>query len=57
MRAGELVKPGKLNEFKKCIVPAGPKARLLKGYINDYILRQKTPTVPLAKRCAMQWSA
>jgi Plasmid encoded RepA protein len=49
MRAGELVKPGKLNEFKKCIVPAGPKARILNAYINDYILRKRTATVPLGE--------
>lgn len=49
IRAGELVKPGKLNEFKKCFVPAGPKARIVNAYINDYILRERTPTVPLGE--------
>ena len=49
IRAGELVDPQKLNDFKRCTVPAGPKARLLNAYINDYILRHRTQTVPLGQ--------
>ena len=49
IRAGELVNPAKRNEFKQCIVPAGPKARIVNAYINDYILRKRTPTVDLGR--------
>ena len=41
IRAGELANPAKPHEFKKCAVPAGPKARFVVAYINDYILREK----------------
>src|SRR5215471_20807659 len=37
IRAGELANPNKQNEFKKCLVPAGPKARFVVSYVNDYL--------------------
>jgi hypothetical protein len=46
-RAGILVKPGAPHAFKNCIVPAGPKARILCAYVNDYILCHRTQTVDL----------
>lgn len=49
IRAGELVKPNSPGSFKQCSVPAGPKARLILAYINDYAYRQKTPVIPLGK--------
>jgi hypothetical protein len=49
IRAGELVNPAKRNDFKQCIVPAGPKARIVNAYINDSILRKRTPTVDLGR--------
>lgn len=45
IRAGELVNPAKPNDFKQCIVPAGPKARFVVAYINDQIQRTNSPTV------------
>jgi hypothetical protein len=45
IRAGELANPAKPNEFKHCIVPAGPKARFVVGYINDQIQRHSSPVV------------
>ena len=48
-RAGILVKPGEPNSFKSCVVPAGPKARIVNAYVNDYILRHRTPTVDLGR--------
>ena len=47
IRAGELVKPDAPNTFKRCLVPAGPKARLISAYVNDFIHSYKTPVVPL----------
>jgi len=47
IRAGELVKPNSPGTFKQCIVPAGPKARLILAYINDYAYRHRTPIIPL----------
>jgi hypothetical protein len=47
--AGKLVHPQKPNTFQKMSVPAGPKARIVNAYINDYILRQRTVTVPLGE--------
>ena len=47
--AGKLVDPKKPNTFVKMTVPAGPKARILNAYINDYILRKRTRTVPLGQ--------
>lgn len=45
IRAGELANPAKPNDFKPCIVPAGPKARFVVGYVNDQIQRTNSPTV------------
>jgi hypothetical protein len=45
IRAGELANPEKPNDFKKCIVPAGPKARFVVAYVNDQIQRRNNPTV------------
>ena len=49
IRAGELVKPGEPNTFKACTVPAGPKARFVVAYVNDFIQREKTATVDLGR--------
>jgi len=49
IRAGELVNPAKPGEFRECVVPAGPKARLLVTYINDYAFRHKTARIPLGE--------
>lgn len=49
IRAGELVKPGEPNAYKSCVVPAGSKARIVNAYVNDYILKNRTPTVDLGK--------
>lgn len=45
IRAGELANPAKPNDFKPCIVPAGPKARFVVAYVNDQIQRSNSPTV------------
>ena len=45
IRAGELANPAKPNEYETCLVPAGPKARFVIAYVNDYIQRHNTPTV------------
>jgi hypothetical protein len=45
IRAGELADPAKPNEFKTCVVPAGPKARFVIAYVNDQIQRNNSPTV------------
>ena len=47
IRSGILANPKKPNTFEKRTVPAGPKARIVNAYINDYILRERTRTVPL----------
>ena len=49
IRAGELVNPDKPNEFKECVVPAGPKARIIAAYINDFAWRHKTQEIDLGK--------
>jgi len=56
IRAGELANPAKQNEFKQCTVPAGPKARFVVAYVNDYIQRNDTPVVNMGDslRLAMQ---
>jgi Plasmid encoded RepA protein len=56
IRAGILIKPNSPGTFKNCIVPAGPKARLILAYINDYAYRHNTPVIPLgdSMRQAMQ---
>src|ERR1035438_3054528 len=35
-RAGELANPAKPNEYESCLVPAGPKARFVIGYVKGY---------------------
>jgi hypothetical protein len=47
MRAGELMNPSNPGEFRVCQVPAGPKARVLIAYINDFAYRKQTPIIPL----------
>jgi hypothetical protein len=47
IRAGELVKPDSPGKFKECAVPAGPKARIVVAYINDYAYRHRTPVIDL----------
>lgn len=56
IRAGELANPDKQNEYQTCLVPAGPKARFVVAYVNDYIQRNKTPTVNMGDslRAAME---
>lgn len=47
IRAGELGDPQRPGTFKQCEVPAGPKARLIAAYVNDYAYRHNTRTIPL----------
>lgn len=47
IRAGMLLRPDEPGSFKRCSVPAGPKGRLLLAYINDYMLKHRTRTIPL----------
>jgi hypothetical protein len=56
IRAGELANPDKSNEYETCLVPAGPKARFVIAYVNDYLQRNDTPTVNMGDslREAMQ---
>jgi hypothetical protein len=49
IRAGELANPDKANVFKECVVPAGPKARIIAAYIIDFAWRHKTQEVDLGK--------
>ncbi|MGC2658190.1 MAG: replication protein RepA [Bryobacteraceae bacterium] len=49
IRSGILAHPKKPNTFVKCTVPAGPKARIVNAYINDYILRERSRVVPLGE--------
>lgn len=49
IRAGELVKPNQVNTFETRVVPAGPKARYVVAYVNDYIQREKTRTVDMGR--------
>ncbi len=49
IRAGELVDPARINRFKTCAVPAGPKARFVVAYVNDFIQREKTPHVDMGR--------
>lgn len=48
IRAGLIVNP-ESDDFKECIVPAGPKARLILAYINDYAFREKSPVIDLGE--------
>lgn len=47
--AGHLVNPAKRNAFKRCVVPAGTKARFVVAYVNDFIQREKTPVVDMGR--------
>lgn len=47
IRAGELLKPDSPGEFKECVVPAGPKARIVVAYINDHAYRRRSPVIDL----------
>jgi Plasmid encoded RepA protein len=47
--AGRLINPEKPGEIKRCVVPAGPKARIITAYINDYAYREKTPEIDLGQ--------
>jgi hypothetical protein len=47
IRAGELVNPNDPGQFKECVVPAGPKARIITAYINDYAYKNG-PEIDLA---------
>jgi hypothetical protein len=47
IRAGELLKPDSPGEFRECVVPAGPKARIVVAYINDHAYRRRTPVIDL----------
>jgi len=49
MSAGRVIKPDSPGEFKRCQVPAGPKARIVAAYINDFAFHHKTPVVDLGK--------
>lgn len=49
IHAGLLVKPDSPRTFKQCVVPAGPKARIITAYINDYAYRHKTPDIDLGE--------
>jgi len=56
IRAGELANPAKPNEYETCLVPAGPKARFVVAYVNNYIQRHHTATINMSDslRAAMQ---
>jgi hypothetical protein len=47
IQAGVLANPAKPREFKKCAVPAGPKARFVVAYVNDYLQCHDTDIVNL----------
>jgi hypothetical protein len=49
IRAGELVKPNKPKTFKQCHVPAGPKARIISIYVDDYAWRNQTPEIDMGE--------
>jgi hypothetical protein len=49
IRAGELINPKQQHTFRKCSVPAGPKARIINAYISDYALRHRTRTINLGE--------
>ena len=49
IRAGELIYPDRPNEFRRCEVPAGSKARILNAYITGYALLHKTREIPMGK--------
>ena len=47
--AGRLADPRTPGRWQAQEVPAGPKARLLFAYINDFAIRQRTPTIDLGR--------
>jgi hypothetical protein len=49
IEAGRLADPQIPGHWEQREVPAGPKARLLFAYINDFAIRHKTPVVDLGK--------
>jgi hypothetical protein len=49
IRAGVLVKPDSPRTFKQCDTPAGPKARIVSTYIDDYAWREKTPHIDMGE--------
>lgn len=49
IEAGRLADPTNPGQWETQEVPAGPKARLLFAYINDFAIRHKTPVIDLGK--------
>ena len=49
IEAGHLANPRSVGHWDAREVPAGPKARLLFAYINDFAIRHKTPVIDLGK--------
>src|SRR5215469_3465619 len=49
IEAGRLADPRAPGHWEAREVPAGPKARLLFAYINDFAIRHKTPVIDLGK--------
>jgi hypothetical protein len=49
VEAGCLTDPRTPGHWEPQEVPAGPKARLLFAYINDFAIRHNTPTIDLGK--------
>ena len=49
IEAGRLADPGSPGQWEAGEVPAGPKARLLFAYINDFAIRHRTPVIDLGK--------
>ena len=47
INAGMLANPAQQNVFKTCLVPWGPKARLIIPYINKQAVVTKSPTIDL----------
>jgi len=49
IEAGRLADPRNQGQWESREVPAGPKARLLFAYINDFAIRHNTPVIDLGK--------
>jgi len=49
IEAGRLADPRRPGHWENQEVPAGPKARLLFAYINDFAIRHNTPTIDLGR--------
>ena len=49
IEAGRLANPCSVGQWDVREVPAGPKARLLFAYINDFAIRHKTPVIDLGR--------